>query len=58
MDLMERAGVLKGMLVDFALTPQFKAELAEAVEQGVPLSFEVSEAEFAEISIASSCNAG
>lgn len=49
MDLMERAGDLKGMLVDFALTPQFKAELAEAVEQVVPLGFEVSEAEFAEI---------
>lgn len=36
MDLVERAGDLKGMLVDFALSPRFDRELSAVVEEHFP----------------------
>lgn len=36
MDLLERAGDLKGMLVDFALSPRFDSELTAVVWQNFP----------------------
>jgi hypothetical protein len=45
-DLLDRAGDLKGMLVEFALSHRSEDELAGAIEQNLPDGFEVSEAEF------------
>ena len=36
MDLLERAGELKGMLVDFALSPRFDSELTAVIWQNFP----------------------
>jgi hypothetical protein len=48
MELLNRAGDLKGMLVEFALSPRFEDELAGAIERNWPGAFEVSEADFTE----------
>ena len=41
MDLMERAGDLKQMLVEFALSPHFKPELSAMIAQKVPANSEL-----------------
>ncbi|MFI9387179.1 hypothetical protein [Kutzneria sp. NPDC052558] len=46
MDLLERAGELKGMLVDFALSPRFDTELTTVILQSFPGGVVGDEAEF------------
>ncbi len=47
MDLVERAGDLKGMLVDFALSPRFDREFSAVVEDNFPGGLVTDEALFA-----------
>jgi hypothetical protein len=48
-DLMERAGDLKGMLVDFALSPRFERELSSVVARNFPDGVVTDEALFSTV---------